>query len=91
MKRLLQLIALLVALSGIALWAARGANTGWTKTGKEVRTLDEVTGIEGITYEKGFWPGVDFLGGALIGAGVLAGGSLLIRNKPKTNNSNQIP
>ena len=86
MKRLLQIVALAVALSAVALWAAKGARVGWTKTGKEVRTLDEVTGIEGITYEKGFWPGVDFLGGALIGAGVLAGTSLLIRNKPKTNN-----
>jgi hypothetical protein len=85
MKRLLQIAALVVALSGIALWAAKGANIGWTKTGKEVRTLDEVTGIEGISYEKGFWPGIDFLGGALIGAGVLGGVSLLIRNKPTTH------
>jgi hypothetical protein len=84
MKRLLQIVALVVALSALALWAAKGARIGWTKTGKEVRTLDEVTGIEGITYKKGFWPGVDFLGSALIGAGVLAGASLLIRNKPKT-------
>ncbi len=86
MKRLLQIVALVVALSAVAFWAAQGARIGWTKTGKEVRTLDEVTGIEGITYEKGFWPGVDFLGGALIWAGILAGASLLIRNKPKTNN-----
>jgi hypothetical protein len=45
-----------------------------------------VTGLEGITYEKGFWPGVDFLGGALLGAGALAGVSLLFRTKPKTQN-----
>lgn len=86
MKRVLQIVALLVALGAIAFWAAKGANLGWTKNEKEVRTLDEVIGIEAISYEKGFWPGVDFLGGALIGAGVLAGASLLIRNKPKTKN-----
>jgi len=82
----LQIVAVVVALSAVAFWAAKGANRGWTKTEKEVKTLDEVIGIEKITYEKSFWPGVDFLGGALVGAGVLAGASLLIRNKPKTQN-----
>ena len=86
MKRVLQIVAVVIALGAVALWAARGANRGWTKTEKEIRTMDEVIGIEKITYEKGFWPGVDFLGGALLGAGVLAGASLLIRNKPKTKN-----
>ena len=83
---MLQIVAVVVALSALAFWAARGANRGWTKTEKEVRTMDEVIGIEKITYEKGFWPGVELLGGALLGAGVLAGASLLIRNKPKTQN-----
>lgn len=86
MKRALQIVALLVALGAVAFWAATGANRGFTITDKKVTTLDEVTGLEGITYEKGFWPGVDFLGGALLGAGVLAGASLLFRNKPKTQN-----
>jgi len=86
MRRALQIVALVVALSALAFWAARGANRGWTITDKKVTTLDEVTGLEGITYEKGFWPGVDFLGGVLLGAGALAGASLLIRNKPKTQN-----
>ena len=68
------------------LWAALGANRGWTKTSVPVKTLDEVTGIEGVTYEKRFVPGVDFLGAALLGAGVLAGISFLFRTKPKTEN-----
>lgn len=86
MKRVLQIVALLIVLAAIAFWAARGANRGWTKTQVEVRTLDEITGIEGVGYEDRFVPGVDFVGAALLGAGILAGGSLLIRNKPKNQN-----
>jgi len=86
MKRLLQIVALLVALGTISLWAAKGANRGWTKTQVPVKTVDEVTGLEGIQWKDEFVPGVDILGGALLGAGILAGASLLIRNKPKTKN-----
>jgi hypothetical protein len=86
MRTVLQIVAMLVALGAIAFWAARGANRGWTKTQVQVKTLDEVTGLEGVTYRDRFTPGVDFLGGTLLGAGVLAGATLLIRNKPKTQN-----
>ena len=85
MKRTLQILALVVALGGLITWAATGANRTWTKTSVAVKTLDEVTGIEGITYQKKFLPGVDFLGAAFGGAAFLAGASLLFR-KPKTNN-----
>lgn len=70
-------------------WGAAGANRGWTKTIVPVKKLDEVTGIEGIEYQKRFVPGLDFLGTAALGAGVLAGASFLfpkrksnIENKP---------
>ena len=86
MRKIIQAVALLVALGAVALWAARGANRGWTKTQVQVTTLDEVTGLEGVSYQDRFVPGVDFVGGALLGAGVLAGASLLIRNKPITKN-----
>ncbi|MGC3960299.1 MAG: hypothetical protein QM813_20940 [Verrucomicrobiota bacterium] len=69
MKRGLQIIAAVVALGVVITWASFGANRGWTKTEKPIKVLDEVTGIEGITQEKGFWPGVDFLGAGLFGAG----------------------
>jgi len=84
MKRILQLLAILILLAAGAIWLATGANRGWTKTSVAVKTLDEVTGIEGITYQKKFLPGVDFLGAAFGGAALLAGASLFFR-KPKTN------
>ena len=85
MKKALQLLALLVALAAVATWLATGANRGWTKTSVVVKTLDQVTGIEGITYQKKFLPGVDFLAAAFGGAAVLAGASLFFR-KPTNKN-----
>jgi hypothetical protein len=88
MKRILQLLAVLVLLAAGATWLATGANRGWTKTSVAVKTLDPVTGIDGISYEKKFLPGVDFLGAAFGGAVLLAGASLFFR-KPTTNNHQQ--
>jgi len=86
MKRALRTIAVFVAVGAVAFWLAAGANRGWTKTSVEKTTLDEVTGIEGRTYEKRFVPGVDFLAVTIFGAGVLVGVSFLFRKstKPKT-------
>lgn len=81
MKRPLQILSVGFALAIIVTWAAFGANHGWTKTQVPVKTLDAVTGIEGITYEKKFSPGLDFLGAGLLGAGVLAGALLFVRSK----------
>jgi len=86
MKRTLQILALLFVLATAVTWLATGANHGWTKTSAMVKTLDPVTGIEGITYEKKFLPGVDFLGVALGAAALLAGASFFFR---KTNNNQQ--
>ena len=77
------MLALVVALGGVVTWAATGANRAWTKTEVQIKTLDEVTGIEGITYQKKLQPGVDFLGAAFGGAALLAGASLFFR---KSNN-----
>lgn len=87
MKKSLRLLSLTVALAAAGTWLATGANRGWTKTSVEKKTLDEVTGLDAITYEKKFAPGLDFLGGALLGAGALAGASLLFRNKPNQDHA----
>ncbi|MEI9864333.1 MAG: hypothetical protein WDN00_07205 [Limisphaerales bacterium] len=83
MKKTLQLLAVLVVLATATIWLVTGANSGWTKTSVAVKTLDPVTEIEGITYEKKFLPGVDFLGGGAAVALTLAGASFFFRNKNK--------
>lgn len=88
MKKTLRILAVLVLLAAGATWLATGANRGWTKTSVAVKTLDPVTGIEGITYQNKFLPGVDFLGGAAAIAAVLAGASFLFRNKKQTQTNN---
>ena len=87
MKKSLRILALVVALAAAGTWFVTGANRGWTKTSVERKTLDEVTDLEAITYEKKFAPGLDFLGGALLGAGALAGLSFLFRNQQNQNQS----
>ena len=86
MKKTLKILALVVVLAAAIIWVVTGANRGWTKTSVQVKTLDPVTGIEGITYRDKFLPGVDFLGAAAGLAVVLAGSSLFFSNKSKTNN-----
>ena len=85
MKKSLRILALVVALAAAGMWLVTGANRGWTKTSVVKKTTDEVTGLEAITYEKSFKPGLDFLGGALLGASALAGVSFLFRTKLNEN------
>jgi len=83
MKRTLRLLSVVLTLTAALAWLVLGANRGWTRTSVPVKTVDEVTGIEGIQYQKKFVPGLELLGGALLGAGVLAGASLFFGN-PQT-------
>jgi hypothetical protein len=79
MRTVLRILAALTILAATGLWLGTGAHRGWTQTSVPVKTVDEVTGIEGIDYEKRLVPGLDFLGAVLFGAGFLAGTSFLIR------------
>ncbi|MGB7748044.1 MAG: hypothetical protein WBN75_12230 [Verrucomicrobiia bacterium] len=87
MKRTLRLIAMILLGGSIIFWAATGLNRGWTKTRVPIKTVDAVTGLEGIQWREKFVPGVDFLAAAALGAGVLAGISLFVprKSKPPTN------
>ena len=79
--RILRILALVLLVAATLTWLVTGANRGWTKTKVQKRTLDEVTGIEGISYEQRFLPGVDFLVAALVGSTLLAGTSFVFRGK----------
>ena len=85
MKKALQVIAVLLAVAASGIWLATGAHRGWTKTHVEKITVDEITGIEGRSYEQKFVAGVELLGAGLLAAGAVAGISLFFRNQPKTN------
>lgn len=84
MRKVLRLLALALAALALIVWLVTGAHAGWTKTSIEKRTLDEVTGLEAVSYEKGFVAGIDFLGAALLGSAVLAGVSWAFRSQAKT-------
>ncbi len=84
MRKTIRLLALAVAVAGIAVWLLTGAHRGWTKTSIEQRTRDEVTGLEAVSYEKGFVAGLDFLGAVLLGSVALVGVSWAFRDPPRT-------
>jgi hypothetical protein len=83
-KRLLRILAAMVALTAVAMWLATGANRGWTKTSVPIQKTDEVTGITVDEYQRRFAPGIDFLGAALVGSAVLLGASFLFRKLEDT-------
>jgi len=81
MNRALCVLSLFVAVAATVGWVALGANRGWTRTTQPVKIVDEVTGIEGIQYEKKFVPGLELLGGALLVATLMAGSSFFFRDR----------
>lgn len=66
----LRVAAAVLLVATVGFWAAKGAHTGWSMNQVPVKQLDEITGIEFVTYEERFVPGIEFLGG---GAGLAAG------------------
>jgi hypothetical protein len=82
-KMALRILALVIAFGSLSVWLATGASRGWTKTSVPVKQMDAVTGIEGVTYEKRFVPGVDFVSASLLAAAALAGFSLFFGNQTK--------
>lgn len=83
MKKTLRIIAVILAAGAVGFWAATGANRGWTKTQVPQKVVDEVTGLEGVQWQKRFVPGVDFLGAAALAAGTLGIISLFVGKKSK--------
>ena len=85
MRRALRITALCIAVASLAVWAALGANRGWTKTTIDHQRLDAVTGLEYPIPENRFLPGIDLLALCWISAAVLFGASLIpIQRKQPT-------
>ena len=89
MKRNLRIVSLVFALLSVSAWVFLGANRGWTRTSVPTRTVDEVTGIEGVTYQKKFIPGIDFLATAVAANILCFGLSFLFRTKRLAQTSNE--
>jgi hypothetical protein len=84
MRTLLRLAALFVALAVIVFWLFGGPNLGWTKNRVAVRENDPITGIEVDRYQERFVPGVDFLGGGLVGSLGIGGCSFFFRRSTQS-------
>ena len=67
--------------AAVGFWLAKGAHWGWNQSKVPKKTLDEVTGIEQVTYEDRFVPGFEFLGGTMIAVGTLFVGSFFFRRR----------
>lgn len=80
-RQILRLAAVVLLVATVGFWAAKGAHTGWSQNQVPVKQTDEITGIDYVTYEKRFVPGVEFLGGGVGLATGLFVVSLLFKRK----------
>lgn len=84
MARLYQWLAALAGLclvGTVGAWLLGGAHAGWTRTSLPVERTDEVTGLTYREYERGFQPGLDWLGAGLGVASILGVGAWLCRHR----------
>ncbi len=86
MRIKLRIVALLLALISLGIWFFGGQNLGWTKTSVTHQQIDPVTEIEVNVYDKGFAPGIDFLGAGLALAACVGAASCFVRTKSRPPN-----
>lgn len=84
-NRLLRRTAVVVLVATISTWIATGAHRGWTQNQIPVTVVDEITGIEAITYRPGFVAGVDFLALGLGLTAVLGASAWLTGRRARRN------
>ena len=77
MRTASRLTALGIAVIGLVFWLFGGPNLGWTKNQVPVTKKDPVTDQEYVEWQANFVPGVDFVGGCILLAGLVFAGSLL--------------
>jgi hypothetical protein len=81
----LRTLALVILVGTAGFWAAKGAHRGWSQNRVPVSQTDEITGIDYITYEERFVPGVDVLAAGAGLATALFALSFFIRSKNSTS------
>ncbi len=82
----LRLIATSCLVFSIVYWTGKGAHTGWSMDRVPSPQVDDVTGIEYVTYEDRFVPGIEWLGGGITLSVLFFATSFLFRSK--LNHSN---
>lgn len=86
-RLVLRLLAAFCMIFTLVFWINKGAHTGWSMDRVPIPQIDEITGIEYVTYEDRFVPGLEWLGSG-IGLGALFFViSLFFRSKPTSSNS----
>jgi hypothetical protein len=87
----LRILAVIILLAALCFWAAKGANFGWNIDNIRHDTMDPVTGLSRVTWERAFFwerafiPGWDFLAEAALAAVIMGCASFLFRNKKAQN------
>ena len=66
MRKLVQTLALFIAVTGLIVWLLGGARLGFFVVTEEIPKIDPVTEIEYTERQDKFLPGIDFLAGGFI-------------------------
>lgn len=79
---LLRAFGVILALAVFSYWYAAGQNTGWTQNRVAITQTEELTGIDYVTYEDRFVPGIEAL---VVGVafGLALSAITFVRRKPK--------
>ncbi len=83
MRKLLQILALVIALGAMITWLVTGSDMGWTKTEVQTESIEPVTELRVLHTEKKFIAGMDFLGVAFGTAASLTVASFFFRKPNK--------
>lgn len=83
--RTLRVAAALLVLGTLGFWLAQGSHRGWSQHRVPTKQVDEVTGLEFVTYEERYVPGVEVLAAGIGAGALLLGVSLFFRKKSTPN------